>query len=422
MEPVIQGLNIIGYTEGMFGLGEAIRLNIKAAKKLDIPLNLINYEKVKDNTNYEYAFNYAVNLVQISLRDVESFIATINPELFKKRYNILFLVWESEYIAPDLVENLNLFNEIWTPSEYCKRVFQKHYSNPILVVPHPVEVHLNPLSKSSKIDFFDNNKFSFLFIFSYHSSIERKNPFFLIEAFKTAFGTNNLVELVIKTSGGKQHKKHKQRLEQYASKNIKIFDIELDKNDVNHLIATCDSYVSMHHSEGFGLTLAEAMYLGKPTVATNYSGNTEFMKSDNSFLIDYKLSFIENPDGNFCSKTLWANPLCNDAAEQLKNVFENSVLRNSKANSASLYVKDRLSFYAVGTIMKNRLDYIYANFDEIITNHNQNVYIINQLQSVKIENAKLRSEVRRMKKNIVIRYTLAVKNTIRKVKKKHRLV
>ena len=125
--------------------------------------------------------------------------------------------------------------------------------------------------------FFDENKFSFLFLFSYHSSIERKNPFFLIEAFNKAFGGNENVELIIKTVGAEDYKKSKQRLQQFNSKNIKIYDIELDKNRVNHLINLCDSYVSMHHSEGFGLTLAEAMYLGKPVVATNYSGNTEFM-------------------------------------------------------------------------------------------------------------------------------------------------
>ncbi|QDO95699.1 glycosyltransferase family 4 protein [Formosa sediminum] len=412
----MQGLNIIGYTEAMFGLGEAIRLNINAAKKLDIPLNLINYDKVKQSTNYQYSFNYAINLIQISLKDLESFLAVIDPDLFKKKYTILFLVWESEYIAPELVENLNLFNEIWTPSEYCKNIFQRTYNNPIIVVPHPVEVHLAPLSNQNNINFFDNEKFSFLFIFSYHSSLERKNPFFLIEAFNTAFRDNDNVELVIKTVGGKQHKKQKQRLELCASKNIKIYDVELDKNGVNHLINTCDSYVSMHHSEGFGLTLAEAMYLGKPTIATNYSGNTEFMKEDNSYLVDYKLSYIENPDNNFCSKTLWANPLLKETADKLRTIYENSDLRHLKTSNASLFVKDKLSFYTIGSIMKDRLNYLYNNFDDLVTNQNQNVFLINQLQFTKIENAKLRREVRRMKKNIMIRFILILKDAVRKLK------
>ncbi|MCK0131572.1 glycosyltransferase [Flavobacteriaceae bacterium F08102] len=420
MKTKIQGINIIGYTEGMFGLGEAVRLNINAAKKCDIPLNLINYEKIKSNPDYPYSFNYDVNLIQLSLKDLETFIAIIDPNLFKNKYSILFLVWESEYIAPALAENLTLFNEIWTPSAYCKKIFKKIYNNPITIVPHPVEVHLTPLSNEQKLDVFDKNKFSFLFLFSYHSSMERKNPLFLIEAFKTAFRNTDSVELIIKTVGGKKYKKQRQRLEQYGCENIKIYDVELDKNSVNHLINTCDSYVSMHHSEGFGLTLAEAMYLGKPTVATNYSGNTEFMNKNNSFLIDSKLSYIENPDRNFCPKTLWANPLFSDAVKKLKSVYENRDLRTEKALNAERYIKEKLSFYAIGTIVKNRLNYIYANFENLVETQNQHVYLLNQLQSARIKNAQLQREIRRMHKNVMIRFILILKNSVRKLKGKHK--
>ena len=43
------------------------------------------------------------------------------------------------------------------------------------------------------------------------------------------------------------------------------------------MIASCDCYVSLHRSEGLGLTMAEAMYFGKPVIATAYSGNLDFM-------------------------------------------------------------------------------------------------------------------------------------------------
>lgn len=412
------GLNIIGYTDGSFGLGEAVRLNIQAAKKHNIPHCLINYDKVKQNNNYEYSFEYSINLVQISFKDLKSFFELINPNLFKGRYTILFLVWESEYIDPELIENLNLFNEIWTPSTYCKSIFQKTYNNPIIIVPHPVEVYINPIYNPNTFQFFNEKKFSFLFIFSYHSSMERKNPFFLIDAFKTAFGDNDDVELIIKTVNADHYKKSKKRLLQYVSKakNIKIFDIELDKNSVNQLINKCDAYVSMHHSEGFGLTLAEAMYLGKPTLATNYSGNTEFMNENNSYLINYQLSHIEEPDLNFCAKTLWANPILSDAVDKLVEVYENYDLRKIKGINASLYVKDKLSFYAIGTIIKNRLNHLHTNFDDLITNQNQNIYFINQLQLAKTENAQIQREIRRMKKNIIIRFILILKNLTRKIK------
>lgn len=418
MQITQQGINIVGYTEGMFGLGEAVRLNIAAARKHGIPLNLINYEKVKKDSTYKYSLQYPVNLVQVSLNDLESFFAVIDPVFFKEKYIILFLVWESEYMAPQLAENLNLFNEIWTTSQYCKKIFQNTFSNPIIIVPHPVEVDLKPVQNKSSAGFFDDDKFSFLFLFSYHSSIERKNPFFLINAFKAAFAENENVELVIKTVGAQHYKKARQQLQACASKNVKVHDLELDKNSVNHLINSCDSYVSMHHSEGFGLTLAEAMFLSKPVVATNYSGNTEFMNEDNSFLVNYQLGGIQNADGTFCSKTIWANPLMQDAIDKLREVYNNEAVRKLKADRAGVFVKEKLSFLTIGAIIKNRLDYLYSNFDDLVTNQSQYAYFINKLQLATAENQYLKREIKRMKKNLIIRFVLFLKNLVRKIKKR----
>lgn len=410
------GLNIVGYTDSIFGLGEAVKLNIEAAKKLDIPLNIINYEKVKQRADYEYTFKYSINLVQIGLNDLDSFFSVIDPNFFTNRYTILFLVWESEYLPSKYEKTINLFNEIWTASTYCKNIFEKVYNGPVITVPHPVELTLEP--PKNRIDYFNENRFSFLFVFSYHSSTERKNPFFLVEAFIKAFGNDDHVELIIKTLGSQKFKKAKKKLHQATSSrnNIKIIEMDLDKNSVNQLINDCDCYVSMHHAEGFGLTLAEAMYLGKPTVATNYSGNTEFMNDDTSFLLDYELGLIENPDANFCPRTLWGNPNMQSAVEKLREVYRNPDLRKKKAVSAQIFIREKLSFYAIGSIIKNRLDHLYVNLEGLAVNEKQSAYLLNQLQLAKSEIAQLQREVRRMKKNVIIRFILFLKDIVRKCK------
>ena len=63
------------------------------------------------------------------------------------------------------------------------------------------------------------------------------------------------------------------------------------------MIASCDCYVSLHRSEGFGLTMAEAMYFGRPVIATGYSGNLDFMTEENSYLVPHTLVEI-GPDAN----------------------------------------------------------------------------------------------------------------------------
>jgi glycosyltransferase involved in cell wall biosynthesis len=74
-----------------------------------------------------------------------------------------------------------------------------------------------------------------------------------------------------------------------GSNNIIFIDEMMDRDRYIGLLNNCDAYISMHRSEGFGLTMAEAMYLGKPTIATGYSGNIDFMNVSNSYLLDFSM-------------------------------------------------------------------------------------------------------------------------------------
>ena len=416
----MNGINVLGYINGEFGLGEAVRLNLKALKSVGVSVCEIDYESVKNDKKINYSFDYSINLVQISLNDIDEFFCVITPDFFTNNYTILFIVWESEYIPEKLKKAVNLFNEVWTPSSYCKHIFRKVYEGPIVTVPHPVEVKLKPIQNHNSLIFFSEKKFSFLFIFNYHSSIERKNPFHLIEAFNKAFEDTENVELIIKTSGSKDYRETEKRLHNSirGNKNIKIIDVDLDRNNVDHLINNCDCYLSLHHSEGFGLTLAEAMYLGKPTLASNYSGNTEFMNQNNSYLVDCNIGEIENPDTNFSSETIWGHPILEDTIDKMKMVYENKELRKEKSILAEKEIKSKLSYVSIGTIMSNRLKHLYINFDKLTISKKQDAYLLNQLQIANAEITNLQREIRRMKKNIIIKMILFFKNTVRELKKK----
>ena len=79
----------------------------------------------------------------------------------------------------------------------------------------------------------------------------------------------------------------KQRLSRFE--NVFWIDETLSRQEVYDLQSVCDCYVSLHRSEGFGLGPGESMFLGKPVIATNWSGNTEFMHQHNSLLVDFEL-------------------------------------------------------------------------------------------------------------------------------------
>jgi glycosyltransferase involved in cell wall biosynthesis len=96
---------------------------------------------------------------------------------------------------------------------------------------------------------------------------------------------------VIKTIHGEKYpKKYAELLDLLENdERIHVINKVLSRDEMYGLIKVCDCYVSLHRSEGFGLGIAEAMLLGKPVIATGYSGNMDFMRPDNSCLIDYSL-------------------------------------------------------------------------------------------------------------------------------------
>ena len=107
---------------------------------------------------------------------------------------------------------------------------------------------------------------------------------------------------------------------------MRIVDQVLSREELNALIGVADCYISLHRSEGFGITMAEAMSLEKPVIATGFSGNTDFMTASNSFLVNYELVEIEQDHGPYKKGWLWAEPDVNHAAEFMRKVYENKAL------------------------------------------------------------------------------------------------
>ncbi|GAA3324572.1 hypothetical protein GCM10020331_052990 [Ectobacillus funiculus] len=95
----------------------------------------------------------------------------------------------------------------------------------------------------------------------------------------------------------------------------------MNREEVNALIQSVDCVISLHRSEGFGLVLAEAMYLGKPIIGTNWSGNTDFMTTENSCPVNYTLVPVGNDYGPYKHHQLWAEPDIEHAAYYMKKII-----------------------------------------------------------------------------------------------------
>jgi hypothetical protein len=216
-------------------------------------------------------------------------------------------------------------DEVWAATEYMARIFRDAGRKPVHIVPLPLPTPPAPTETVTRADLdLPADRFIFLFVFDFLSVLERKNPLGAIEAFCSAFAPDEGPVLVLKSINGHRCVPQLERVRRAAAHrpDILIRDGYVSPDEKNALLATCDAYVSLHRAEGLGLTLAEAMALGKPAIATGYSGNRHFMTDENSFLVEYTLASASGDCGPYPAGARWAEPSVHHAASLMRAVYE----------------------------------------------------------------------------------------------------
>ena len=152
---------------------------------------------------------------------------------------------------------------------------------PVVVVPLPIlEPDLGRDLPAPRSD-----DFTFLFMFDFHSTVARKNPLGLIEAYAKAFGSSDGARLVVKTFNGDHRADDLESVRAAAAcPDVEVVDRYVSLEERDRMLADCDCYVSLHRSEGFGLTLGEAA-LGRPVVTTGFSGSLDLVPPGAGYLV-----------------------------------------------------------------------------------------------------------------------------------------
>jgi hypothetical protein len=194
---------------------------------------------------------------------------------------------------------------------------------PVVTMPLPVRIpERSP--DITRAHFGLPDQFLFLFMFDFLSIVERKNPLGLIDAFTRAFAPGEGPVLVLKTINGHLRLNALEQVRAAASKrpDIIVIDGYYSAAEVDALLGICNCYVSLHRSEGLGLTMAEALAIGKPVIATGYSGNLHFMTPENSYLVNFRPGTVPKGCHPYPEGTAWADPDLDDAARLMREVHE----------------------------------------------------------------------------------------------------
>ncbi|HXW05579.1 MAG TPA: methyltransferase domain-containing protein [Vicinamibacterales bacterium] len=360
---LVQGANIVGYFTAELGVGEAGRLLTGAVEAAGIPHATLIYDATPSRKGHRFAERgdqaapYDVNVLCVNADQTSRFARDAGAAFFDGRYTVGYWFWELDRFPAVMHSAFEYVDEVWTASRFVARGIQAIGRRPVYTVPLPVPVpRCSPEVSRRSLRLPEG--FLYLFVYDFFSVLERKNPVGLIRAFERAFRPGEGPVLVIKSINGDRKLTELEYVRAAAAgrEDILVIDEYYPAEQKNSLLGLCDCYVSLHRSEGLGLTMAEAMALGKPVVATAYSGNLEFMTPENSYLVNYAEAPVPRGCDPYPQGVPWAEPSLEHAAELMRRVYEapeEAVRRGARAREDVL---TRHGAEASGRAVRERLD------------------------------------------------------------------
>ena len=366
------GLNIVGFLTADLGVGESARCMVRAADAAGltpalVPLKLNCRNRLGDQTYAERlqeANPHDINVVHLDPPAARDLDHHHGPAFRAGKYNIGYFAWELPEFPDAWMPSFDYFDEIWCPSDFTSAAIREKAPVPVLTMPHAIAFPA-PTETASALRArlgLPADRFLFLTLFDLNSYAERKNPGAVVAAFRASGLAERGAALVLKVQNVTGNEADFGMLQ--ASINdlpgTVLLTNTLSRADLYALEAACDAFVSLHRSEGFGLAVAECMYLGKPVISTNWSATAEFVNADNGCPVRARLVTLERNHGPYAKGSTWADPDPLHAAEYMQALFADRSLRARLGAAACATIKSDFSPAAIGARYRRRLEAIAA--------------------------------------------------------------
>jgi len=369
-------LILIGMPFVPIGIGEHLRCGARALRAIGMTTGIFPIQGTEcDDLDVEQEIrprlvqelSPEINIFYINGDMVELSLRQVRDVLPKGSYNIVYPMWELSKYPKVWAEQLNKFDEIWAPSKFTYESIKPAVSKPVIHMPLPGEISLSTFlgRRYFKIP---ESSFAFLFFFDFTSYLERKNPFAVLQAFEELCKRcpDEDVCLVIKVKGGESREKDYRVFSDYIARfksRLLVIDKVLTDNEIKNLLHCCDCFISLHRSEGWGIGLITAMFLGKPVVATAYSANMDFMTDKNSCLVCYNMRDVPHGAYPFAEGQMWADPDIAHAVDHMvKLVLDRDFVRDL-GERASREIRVNFSYRGTGLRYLKRITQILVRRD-----------------------------------------------------------
>ena len=285
-------------------------------------------------------------------------LSHFGPRICRGKRLVGYWWWELDRIPRAWLPWAALMDEIWVSSRFIHDTFSRGLpGKTVRYVPLPVP---EPVASSlGRVDFgLPEQAFTVLAPFDLSSHWARKNPMGAIAAFRRAFPSAIEAQLVLKVGGADQNPAQVERLRGLTAEmpNVRIIDRNLPPRDLAALVRCTDALLSLHRAEGFGLFIAEAMWLGTAIVATGWSGVMDMLDQDNALLVAFDKVAVKPADyPSVPPGAQWAEPDIGHAADCLRRLAGDAGLRSrlrtkARERAERQFSLDRFREFAAGLL------------------------------------------------------------------------
>jgi len=364
------GFNVVGFLTADLGIGESARCMVRAADAAGLPTALVplklNCRNPLGDMSYASRLRsdnpLSVNVIHIdppASRDIDHHHGI---QFRTGKYNIAYFAWELAEFPDAWVESLDYFDEVWCPSDFTRRAIAAKSPWPVLTMPHAIGF-ARPTGTPAEL----RGRFGlptkgllFLTLFDLNSYAARKNPAAALAAFELSGLGASGAHLVVKVHNTGANPNELRQLEEFARAvpGVILQTETLSREETYALEAACDCLISLHRSEGFGLVVAECMYLGKPVVATNWSATAEILTLENGCPVCYDLVTLDRNHGPYPKGAQWAEANVGHAAEYLRGLAADPIFAQRLGDAGRATIEARFSPSVIGQMYRQRLEAI----------------------------------------------------------------
>lgn len=349
------GVNVVGFVSARLGLGVAARASVAALVASGVPVSVVDLELPDGRSGYDQTWAHLriasaeqlphpVNLVHVNPPEAIGLWQRF-PQWFVGALNCAVPFFELADTPDFWHTHLSRYDAVLAPSEHIGAAVRN--AVPIAVRPYAIAADVRQPTPVSRASFgISDDAFAFVTTWDTDSGLNRKNGIGTLRAFANAFRDRSNVVLVLKVNGMARHPELEREIATMPPGRVQIVDRYLSYEELLGLYASCDAFVSLHRAEGLGLGLMEAMLLGKPVVATGWSGNMDFMDDASAALIRY--AFVPVLDtqsayapGLFARQQHWADPDLLHAAELMRRLVDDPSYASALASEGKARAERR---------------------------------------------------------------------------------